>query len=121
MQAKRRHDLSRLLDEPGDDRDTSSVGNIFFGVVMSLIGHRYQAVPAGLATGNPKRHKGLLGISFDRWQVDCPTLPKHPFICWLNSEGYRAYVALSTLERLTMKPDLFWRVAAPSNRVRAGF
>ena len=48
-----------------------------------------------LETGNPNRHKGLFGISFDHRQVYCPTLPKHNFIGWLNSEGYRAYLALS--------------------------
>ena len=104
----------------------------FFGVVMSLIGHRYQAVPAVLETGNPKRHKGLFGMSFDQMQVYCPTfgvrqstrtividavqtLSKHKFIPWLKSEGYQAYLALSTLQRLTMKPVLFCRVAASSN------
>ncbi len=83
---------------------------------MSLIGHRYQAVPAVLETGNPKWHKGLFGMSFDHMQVYCPTLSKHKFISWLKSEGYRAYLALSTLLRLTMKPDLFCRVAASSEQ-----
>ena len=69
-----------------------------------------------LGTGNPNRHKGLFGMSFDHRQVYCPSLPKHKFNCWLNSEGYRAYLALRTLQRLTMKPDLFCRVAAPSNQ-----
>ena len=116
MRAKRSHDLNRLLDKPGDARHTLYIGNIFFGVVMSLIGHRYQAVPAVLETGNPQRHKGLFGMSFDHRQVYCPTLSKHKLISWLKSEDYRAYSALSTLQRLTMKPVLFCRVAASSNK-----
>ena len=39
---------------------------------MSLIGHRYQAVPAVLETGNPKRHKGPFGMSSDHMQVYSP-------------------------------------------------
>jgi len=74
---------------------------ISFFWVISLIGHRYQAVPEALRTGHPNWDTASFIIRFDYMQVDYPTLPRYNFISWLN---------------LAHTFCFFCRVAASSNK-----